>query len=377
LLDRAPEERLMPVASVSAATIERLSRIESAGESVLSVYLDLDPARFPTPGARDVELSALLGRAGAGGVDAKRVREALNVDPELARGAHSIAIFSCAAAGILEVVALPEPVEPLAVVDSAPWLEPLAAMVTTEDWGVAVVSRRAARLFRGGPQGLVEFAVVRDDLHRRHAQGGWSQARFQRGIEGQVAVHVRHVAERLLRAHQRRPFEQLIFVASSELWPVVEASLHRDLRDRVAGVIERDLGDAATEQIMQAISPVIDRTEAARERVLIDRVEQGLRTGGAAAAGLDEVLAMLEQNRVEVLLVPDGADLTAGRCPHCARLFASAEGQCPDDGAPLIVVDAIEHIVELAGQRSLEVVVVSHEPDALCAHGPVAALLHW
>jgi peptide subunit release factor 1 (eRF1) len=92
---------------------------------------------------------------------------------------------------------------------------------------------------------------------------------------------------------------------------------------------------------------------------------------------LDEVLAMLEQNRVEVLLVPDGADLAAGLCPHCARLFASAEGQCPDDGAPLIVVDAIEHIVELAGQRSLEVVVVSHEPDALRAHGPVAALLHW
>jgi hypothetical protein len=139
------------------------------------VYLDLDPARFPTPGGRDVELSALLGRAGARGADAKCVREALNVDPELARGAHSIAIFSCAAAGILEVVALPEPVEPLAVVDSAPWLEPLAAMVTTEAWGVAVVSRRAARLFRGGPQGLVEFAVVRDDLHRRHAQGGWSR----------------------------------------------------------------------------------------------------------------------------------------------------------------------------------------------------------
>ena len=134
--------------------------------------------------------------------------------PIWSRGAHRIAIFSCAAAGILEVVALPERVEPLVVVDLVPWLEPLAAMVTTEDWGVAVVSRRAARLFRGGRRGLVEFAVVRDDLYRRHAQGGWSQARFQRGIEQQVAEHVRHVAEMLLRAHQRRPFEQLIVVAS-------------------------------------------------------------------------------------------------------------------------------------------------------------------
>ncbi len=367
----------MPVASVSAATLERLSRIQTAGEAVLSVYVDLDPSRFPTPAARDVELSGLLGRAGARRVDAKRVREALNAHPELAHGAHGLAIFSCAAAGILEVVALTEPVEPLVVVDSAAWLEPLAAMVRTGDWGVAVVSRRTARLLRGGPDGLVEFAVVADDLHRRHAQGGWSQARFQRGIEEQVAEHARHVAKLLLRAHQRRPFEQLIFVASGELWPVVESSLHRDLRERVAGVIERDLEHSATEQIMLAITPVIDRTEAARERVLIDRVEEGLGTGGAAAAGLDEVLAMLEQNRVEILLVPDGADLTAGLCPHCARLFASAEGHCSRDGAALISVDAIEHIVELAAQRSLEVVVVSHEPDALREHGPVAALLHW
>jgi peptide chain release factor subunit 1 len=367
----------MPVASVSAATLERLSRIETAGEAVLSVYVDLDPSRFPTPAARDAELSGLLGRAGARRVDAGRVREALDVHPDMAQGAHGLAIFSCAAAGILEVVALPEPVEPLAVVDSVLWLEPLAAMVRTRDWGVAVVSRRTARLLRGGPQGLVEFAVVPDDLHRRHAQGGWSQARFQRGVEGQVAEHARHVAQLLLRAHQRRPFEQLIFVASAELWPVVESSLHRDLRERVAGVIERDLEHSATEQIMLAITPVIDRTEAARERVLIDRLEEGLGTGGAAAAGLDEVLAMLEQNRVEILLVPDGADLTAGLCPQCARLFASTEGHCSSDGAVLISVDAIEHIVERAAQRSLEVVVVSHEPDALREHGPVAALLHW
>jgi len=372
----------MPAASVSVATLERatlerLSRIETSGESVVSVYFDLDPSRFATPGARDVELSALLGRAGARDVDARRMREALNMHPELVHGAHGLAIFSCAAASILEIVALPERVDPLVVVDSVPWLEPLAAMVTTEGWGVAVLSRRTARLFRGGRNGLVEFAVVRDDLHRRHAQGGWSQARFQRGIEEQVAVHARHVAELLLRAHEHRAFEQLIVIASDELWPVVEASLRRDLRDRVAEVIERDLEHSAIAEIMLAITPVIDRAEGARERLLIARVEEGLRTGGAAAAGLDEVLAMFEVERVEVLLVPDGISLEGGRCPQCSRLFASGEGQCPHDGTPLVVVDAIEHIVDLAAQRAVEVIVIRHEPDALRKHGPVAALLHW
>lgn len=38
-------------------------------------------------------------------------------------------------------------------------------MMTSENWGVAVVSRRGARLFRGGPRSLVEFATVDDALH--------------------------------------------------------------------------------------------------------------------------------------------------------------------------------------------------------------------
>jgi predicted RNase H-like nuclease (RuvC/YqgF family) len=67
------------------------------------------------------------------------------------------------------------------------------------------VSRRAARLLRGGPGGLSEFATVTGELHRRHSQGGWSQARFKRGIEEQVAVHLRGETDRLLRAHLRRP----------------------------------------------------------------------------------------------------------------------------------------------------------------------------
>jgi hypothetical protein len=57
------------------------------------------------------------------------------------------------------------------------------------------VSRRAERLFRGGPHGLSKFAAIEDEVHRRHAQDGWSQARFQRGIEEQVAAHVRRVAD--------------------------------------------------------------------------------------------------------------------------------------------------------------------------------------
>lgn len=362
---------------VSTSTLERLGRIDAAGNPILSVYLDLDPSRFPTPAARDAELSALLGGTGADELDVRHVRDTVRKNPELAQGAHGLAIFSCAASGLLEVLPVPEPMEPLAVVDSVVWLEPLAATLVNDDWGVAVLSRREARLLRGGRDGLIEFAAVSDELHGRHAQGGWAQANLQRGIEQQVSEHAQHVAELLLRAHRRRPFDHVVIVAADEMWPVMEANLHQDLRDRLAGVVTRDLEKSPERDVALAVAPVIERVEREREQALISRLEAALGTGGPGVCGLDEVLATLQQGRIEMLLLAGRADLTAGRCPRCERLYSATDGECPLDGAPLVSVNAVEHLIAQAAQQSIPVMVARHESDALRAHGEVAALLRW
>lgn len=368
-----------PAAAVGIDTLERLARLDSYGHPVLSVYLDLDPTRFPTPGTRDSELGALLDRARreAGTRDADRVEAWLNANPAVRRGARGLAIFSSAPAEIFELVRLAAPVEPLAVVDAVPWLEPLAAMISPGGWGVAVVSRRAARLLRGGPDGLTEFAAITSELHRRHAQGGWAQARFQRGIEEQVAAHVRGVADRLVRAHQRRPFEQLVLVCSDELRPVVEHTLSSELSDILAGTVDADLEHASAKEIASAIAPVIERTELDREQDLVAQLEHALGTGGHAAAGLDEVLSTLEQQRVGTLFVSEHGDLKAGLCPICGRLSTDGARRCPLDDALLAEVDAIEYAVGRAARQSALVIVARHESQWLHDHGDIAALLRW
>jgi hypothetical protein len=57
--------------------------------------------------------------------DVARVRELVRADPSLAREGRGLAIFSSAQAGVLEAVRLPITVEPMAVLDTLPWLEPL------------------------------------------------------------------------------------------------------------------------------------------------------------------------------------------------------------------------------------------------------------
>lgn len=318
---------MMPPA-VGAGTLRHLGTLGESGSGVLSLYLDLDPTRFPTPAARAMELDALLAKAqrDGAGTDAAQVRTLLRDSPQLLRGERGLAVFSCAARGTLETIALPEAVEPMAVVDRVPWLEPLVALVTSENWGVAVVSRSGARLFRGGRRGLVAFATVTDGQ--------------------QVAEHVRDVAAQLRRAHRRHPFEHLVVVAAPELWPAIEASLPRDLGDRLAGVLEHDLEHAATDELVAAIVPVVEDAEWRRELLALARLRDALAAGGAAAAGVDEVGALLGHDRVALLLVP-----VAPRS------------------------QAVERLVEQATRAGAETLVVRHAADELRAHGPVAALL--
>jgi len=60
---------------VGIDTFERLAHLDPRGHPILSVYVDLDPTRFPTPDTRDSELGALLdsARHQAASEDADRV----------------------------------------------------------------------------------------------------------------------------------------------------------------------------------------------------------------------------------------------------------------------------------------------------------------
>jgi peptide chain release factor subunit 1 len=370
----------MAIEAVGSDTLERLSGLGLDGTPVLSVYLDLDPARGPVLGTREVQLEALLRAVPSelAEADAERVRALLEAQPTSEKpGVMGLAIFSSAEAGFLEAIRLPESPEPVAVLDSVPWLEPLAAAISPGDWGVVVLSRNMARLFRGGPRSLTQFAVIHDDVHGKHAQGGLSQARFQRGIEEEVSVHVRRVAERLLRAHRRRAIAHLVIVASGELRPLLERSVGHELSGALAGTVDADLVHAPVEKIVLAVAPVTELVERDRERKLAARIDQELGTGGRAAAGLDEVLSTLEQKRIETLLVPERASLDVARCPRCGRLSTGANYKCALDGAALDSVDGVQHAIERAVEHSAVVVVVRHETDWLAAHGQIAALLRW
>ena len=305
----------MQVSAPDRDELRRLAEVRLDRPVVLSLYLDLDPAQFATPPARATAVRSLLDEAerrlrerdGLAHQDRTDLQASLKRAASLlehdlpADGAQSIAVFASNAASLFEVLALPRPVPSRVAIGRSPLVGPLARLERRERWCVALVSRRDARIFRGSPESLREVEQIHDVVFGQHDQGGWSQARYQRGIEKEKDDHLKHTAEALMKHFKRRPFERLILGGPREVVADFESKLHGYLSGRAAGRIEVDVDTATSDKVLQKTQPLFESIEEEREVAALDRLGKG----GRAALNLEEVLQALNERRVECLLLDE------------------------------------------------------------------------
>ncbi len=346
--------------TLSPTRLRRLAEIQPEEGRVLSVYMDLDPAEFGTPSARATQITSLITDARhhveALGDLSHDERKALRADVETVRetlsqpgiaedGTRGVAVFACSLAGLLETVRAPHPLPAKVVVDRTPYVEPLLLTQGGERWCVLLANRRNARLFIGAPDALEETDRVEDNVHSQHRQGGWSYPRYERSVEEDVRDHLARVAQVTFDNLQERRFERLLIGAPQETVGDLERHLHPYLKERLAGQIRLDVENASPDEVRRATAEKVAELEAGREEEALERMRQGIGAGGRAAAGLDEVMGVLEEGRVETLLLAPGVE--AG-------------------GA-----------IEKALESGAAVMVFRHHGEHLGPHGGIAALLRY
>jgi peptide subunit release factor 1 (eRF1) len=296
-----------------------------------------------------------------------------------ADGAHALAVFACGPAGLFEAIKLPRPLETRAVIDDSPFVEPLAELAMRGSWCILLVNRQNARMLRGSPERFEELPVVYDEVHRRHDQGGWSQARYQRSVDEEVKDHLKRAAEVALRRWQRAPFDCILTGGPEEAVSEFEGRLHPYLRERLAGRVKVDVENTTPDQIREAALPMIDEIDERREREALERLEEGVGTGGRGADGLEPTIAALNERRVEILLLSDRFDAAGVFCRHCGWVGTDLElTECPADGSPLEQRNNIaENAVELAILQKAQVLRVRHHGDRLEKRGSIGAVLRF
>ena len=372
----------MQTNQLSPDTLRRLAELRPEEGKVVSIYLNLDPTEFANGPARSTAINSVLDEAARAARDEDpSVREDVDRIRGLFggfdfQGAHGVAVFACGTEGLLEVIKLPRPVDNAVVIDEAPYVEPLVEVQAGARYGVVLVNRQTARVFRGSRDRLDEVLRIQDEVHRRHDQGGLSQARYQRSVDKEAQDHLKHTADELLRLHKRRVFEALLVGAPEAIFKEFCERLHPYLSERVVGRIEVDVEHPGVDEVQALAAGEINAYERKLEKETLDRLEQAMATG-RGAAGLDDTLNALNEQRVEVLLLQDNFDAAGVRCPQCGWLGPSGVKSCLVDGTETVARDDITDLaVRRAITQSAQIVRV-RDDERLEPMGSIAAVLRF
>jgi peptide chain release factor subunit 1 len=366
---------------VDAPRLRRLAGLRPQGARVLSLYLDLEPSEFAGARARESELTSALHAAEriadgssldhdalvAVREDIERAREALSADDLDVSGARAVALFACTPADLFEIVRLPRPVSTHVTIDTSPWIEPLARVAGELRVAVALIDRHHLRLFHGNAHALEEVPPDTDE-----------PARHRSATDNEALTHYVAAGEALLELLKTRAYDALILGARGEERGEIIEHLHAYVRERLAGDIEVDIASATAEQVREASSGLLEELNSRRIGEALARVREGLGRGERAAGGLGDVLAALNERRVETLIYEQGRSLPGVVCPADGWLGVDV-GSCPLDGT---LVERRENVLENAAEAAIlqdaDVLVIdqAEHPD-LGPHGGIGAVLRF
>jgi peptide subunit release factor 1 (eRF1) len=325
----------------------QVARAEQGGGVCVSVFLDLDPSLRPTPAHLAAEIGSVVDEAKRGleriepaldhttasaarGV-VQRIEEYLEdeLDRSRRRGA---ALYASTSGGELRDLHLPARVVHAAAVGRFFLVSPLVPSIERDRELVLVaVDRERGTIWHreNGSLGVVEERT--EQVRRRHDQGGWSQANFQRSVDRDAAEHMQRVADALNTAIE--PGSRALLVVSSpvEDRPVFLRHLAPHVRQAMIGwatVEAHDNGQALAAEAEELLSGRL----ADEHHDLAGRWREAS-AHDLGSGGWEDVTVDASDGAVETLLV-DGTTREAWECPACGRGSVSP-GECPLDGTAL------------------------------------------
>jgi len=272
-------------------------------------------------------------------------------------GGASLAVMR-AADGTTIAEFLDEPIREMVVVESV--LPRLALVIEARQRAISHLVVEADRAgadihaFEGGR--ILETDQIEGDTEHIHrgAPGGWSQRRFQQRAVNTWERNADDVAAQIVEmVGQHQP--EMVFIAGDvRAQKMVLESLPERER-HMTSLIEAGSPEGIADEVVRMLADHVARGV----RDLVERLKQRVGTG-TASTDVDDILACLDEGRVDHLLVND--DGTDG--PVTTELH----GATP---AGARVVDAA---IAAAIRTDADVTVV---PRVAVLDGPIAALYRW
>jgi peptide chain release factor subunit 1 len=274
--------------------------------------------------------------------DAKRLLQQIaDTDRDAVDG---MAIFACHALGLWEELLVPVPFDTqVSAGPSADLFQAALLLADSEPAVVALVDTNTCRLFVTRFGALVERSGRDEppDEHRRHDQGGWSQARYQRHIDMQDKRFAAEAATAIEQLVDEANAQHIVLAGDERALKVLQP----ELSPRIAAMVEHveHIGmRTGSSEVAEEVEPLLAALREASEAEAADRVVAGVRAGELGVAGIDRVAAALEAGQVHELVLDRAASIDE-------TLRAELVRQAALTSATVVVVDGHERLTQLGG----------------------------
>lgn len=348
-------------------------------DPVLSVYLNTDPS---------------LGNADTHKRQLKSMIKEINLTQDVQAmekffaqeynwTGRGVAVFSCTPQNYFHAYPLAVPVRNLVHISDRPSVKPLATLLDNYGgYGVVLVDKQGARLFFFHMGELREQEGVLGELVKRTKHGGGASQPGRRG-SGQQGHDVDEVIDRNMKDsaefavhffednHVRR-----VLVGGTEenvklfcsLLPKAWQSLVMGTFPMSMTASHQDVRTRAMELGMQA--------ETEREKRLVERLITLSAKKSGAVVGLEETLEMVNQGRVQTLVVSEGFRKNAFRCKSTGWLTTKPEEACSGEDDVEKVYDVVDLVINQVMRSGGDVDVIMNT-EVLDKTGSIGAILRY
>ncbi len=361
------------MASVDLARLASMHDPESH-DTFLTVYADITDPRYGDAldrRARDIR-GALTEKDqesfDAAWADARRL-----VGELVGKRAKGAAVFVSPAHGLSEAQPLDQPISTQVVLDSGPYLRPLARFRDeNEAFMLVVVDSESAAVYvvEGGKLDLEHRRRL--DLIGRHKKGGMSQMRYQRHRQGIKDKLTGETIDQMMALVQSGEAKRIVLAGPGPAKRQLATRLPEDLAKRVIGIEDTE----STEEVELArYIAIAGKDEKASSEEAIERLKQQVRRGELALTGPFDVARAARDGRVDLLVVRKDHKAGGAKCEaHQSFFEAGSACVCGSKGTQ---VDLINEAVEAAIRSDAEIEFVDAREPFLKTVGGIGALLRW
>lgn len=294
----------------------------------------------------------------------------------LEKGQKGIAVFASNTHNFFRAYKLGLPVEDMLVVDTSPYIRPIARLIDEyETFGLVLLDTHRAKLYIVS-SGKIEYKKKKaKDIMNRHKKGGMSQARFQRLRKGAINHFLKDVSEDIDKLFSKDDVAKIVVAGPGSAKKMLKNFLSDDIKSKIVGTIDADFDEAENIIVSKSEETVLKDEKKTSEKN-VSRLKEEILRNGLAVYGLKETGDAVRNGQIELLLVGKGYKIRGWICEKCQAVDAGARNKCPYCGSRTSEVDVIEELIEFAERADTKIEFVEDNP-VLNELGGVGGLLRF